>query len=1483
MEISSVETDMGLPDYCRLCLAENVQMVVPKEPKVFQQLSTKLKDCLLLWITVSELSESVICKKCYETLERLHQFRLRCHRYNNYLALRKSLDPDRKHPLRYGENWYWYSCQGNNAKCVYWGCSVVCCPAYIIAHPSGKVSTGDVQHQHKQKLEDVKNVYCNGEYVYDGYRFSFDLMNPNRTLAFSCRSLNDPFRKCTATLTTNDKSEVMSSTDHNHPRELIIESAAKCGKTGDKQTITLIRGKQRELALCQGFWYETSGGQDSVFHWECIRYDCACFITMKNGVLEYYGKHGHGAVWLKWGADASKATDAKSAMLMKIINPSRPPLSSLYSGSTPVTQVTQPQASNSAIRPISARTSTELQQVFRTDVTHAGSNVSIAAVTAPTMLPKDEIEAEQTTLSSPNALPPFVTRIKTEPQDSSIGTQSIVPIAPHSTTRIIQQPYNMVRPPAPLGAGMVNKRLRTVRKVVTIRPTHPTLPTIVVRQPIDVEASDPSAKSPRVYHPRQKLQKSATPSSAAVPKILHVMSLSKTSNQPKAKAMISHPAVTKPIITRAKRVDGPEPLLLTAIKAEPGQSDEDAEAETITDDLSSPVSTAGRDTITRDESSTGVTKHTDNSFKATSSIESETASTSSQNTISAEEVDDDVLCDLQDDGDIPPIVPIDDDLKGTGKSPIKTAAKNKPQSSLKKNDPQDSANRSAMLKKIVNLHRNATPSPSHVTRGMNNDGNESVVKTYSRQSFGPESNASNKMLLNSGNKRKERDSQIQSQPVKKLKADLGSPNAIDPDVVKLPSHAIGSVEQQEDESAAEMSTNDLSESCPMEDPIAVPTEPYENVHSVVENPIKTAESLEPTQSTSSNAKLLPADRNPKENNNRFAEKVTSSKTVQVVKLQKSEQMLNFEGHLYKINWCNRRFSYWECMLRQQVHCMAILETQDNDSRSWIKYGSHNHKVPKPIVNDDSGGKYQMFNASSGIAQVKRPPQQTLSIEDIVEQEGKMMSLRRRKLANFSIYRDNTKLTLMFGNFTYQIVWLSDPGFIWKCTSCSAMLETDEKFTIARETGDPHNHALNPTVIDLDNEDSGVKATGGNENKTTSVVDIPERTEPPPVAVEDENKVDSSKDNEEESDALVDQQEIVQAPIVGTDELSDEEEVVLDPLSGEFLTKGEMKRKENRAKLDDAGNEDDEDDVILDPLTGQFRRKGDPKLLEMTPAEQDQEQEEEYDQNTDESKQTVDTEDLPNEDFEELLRGDSGGHSGGKITKMVRNSLAALKLELSIHNKLKDEDCDRNFEVLPHTDGTCLIRYNEFTYQLDAAQSGFSVWKCWLSPQYACRGKIHLNADCKETTVSGVNHCHASTIKDMFVNLPEREEGDILDGDLGTNRKYTFFKRPNNLYYLQLEDGFIYSCLTMSKTTVSSWRCASRKNHNCKAIVTMEGEFNSLTRNRFSHSHDPPSTLDDLEGEKKDAPSESNVDSTHSKKKKMKSKVEEKKKRKRQTL
>lgn len=230
----------------------------------------------------------------------------------------------------------------------------------------------------------------------------------------------------------------------------------------------------------------------------------------------------------------------------------------------------------------------------------------------------------------------------------------------------------------------------------------------------------------------------------------------------------------------------------------------------------------------------------------------------------------------------------------------------------------------------------------------------------------------------------------------------------------------------------------------MNDPIAVPAEPHENVPSTGESDIlqnaeatsciensaeanKAAEIAELIQSTDSDAKPLPV-RNPKENDN-SSEKTMSTKTVQVVKLQKSEQMLNFEGHLYKINWCNRRFNYWECMLREQVRCMAILETRGNDSRSWTKYGSHNHKVPKPIVNDDSEGKYQMFNASSGIAQVKRPPKQNLTIQQIKEQDGKMMSLRRRKLFNYSIMRKNSKLTLTFGNNTYYIVQMAEPGFM----------------------------------------------------------------------------------------------------------------------------------------------------------------------------------------------------------------------------------------------------------------------------------------------------------------------------------------------------------------------------------------------------------------------------------------------------------------------
>lgn len=298
-----------------------------------------------------------------------------------------------------------------------------------------------------------------------------------------------------------------------------------------------------------------------------------------------------------------------------------------------------------------------------------------------------------------------------------------------------------------------------------------------------------------------------------------------------------------------------------------------------------------------------------------------------------------------------------------------------------------------------------------------------------------------------------------------------------------------------------------------------------------------------------------------------------------------------------------------------------------------------------------------------------------------------------------------------------------------------------------------------------------------------------------------------------------------------EELSDDDEIVLDPLSGEFCRKLDIQRRQNRALLL-GSNEEDDDEEVLDPLTGQFRRKGDVTEAAYSDVEP----------GTDETtQQSKSEEDIPNEDFEELLKAAIGGKEADikKSRKMNPKSLAALKHEISFYRQLQKADTGRNFDVLPQEDETCWIRFNQFTYQLDKIGDIFSVWKCNLSPQYACRGKIHLNASCDAIAAIKVNHCHAASIEDMFLARLQQEEGHILDSDLNAQRQYTFYKRPKNVFLMKLDDGYFYSCLTISKTQISSWRCAQRRTYGCKAILTMEGNFRSMTRNRFSHSHDQP--------------------------------------------
>lgn len=95
----------------------------------------------------------------------------------------------------------------------------------------------------------------------------------------------------------------------------------------------------------------------------------------------------------------------------------------------------------------------------------------------------------------------------------------------------------------------------------------------------------------------------------------------------------------------------------------------------------------------------------------------------------------DALCDLQDDGDIPPIVPV---VVGS------PATEKKFQTTRKINDPHGPKYRSAMLKKIVDLHKNTVPSSSNpirsIQRNLDSSGNSENdysardTKIYNRMS-----------------------------------------------------------------------------------------------------------------------------------------------------------------------------------------------------------------------------------------------------------------------------------------------------------------------------------------------------------------------------------------------------------------------------------------------------------------------------------------------------------------------------------------------------------------------------------------------------------------------------------------------------------------------------------------------------------------------------------------------------------------------------
>lgn len=268
-------------------------------------------------------------------------------------------------------------------------------------------------------------------------------------------------------------------------------------------------------------------------------------------------------------------------------------------------------------------------------------------------------------------------------------------------------------------------------------------------------------------------------------------------------------------------------------------------------------------------------------------------------------------------------------------------------------------------------------------------------------------------------------------------------------------------------------------------------------------------------------------------------------------------------------------------------------------------------------------------------------------------------------------------------------------------------------------------------------------------------------------------------------------------------------------------------------LDEDLDDGDDDAMVLDPLTGKFRRKGDLDKVDPKAATSESGSGSEVDEPQPQAEPL-------SEDYEELLKGNTKtDKDSAKAKKYKSGSLAALKKEMTLYKKLvASSGKNRSFEVVPLPEKTCLIKHNDFTYQLDAINDTHSIWKCSLSPQYVCRGRLQLDTACKEVTVFTVNHCHPASLTDMFDTHTDNEKGKIKDTDQDSLREYTFHKRPDNVYLLLLDDGFVYTCLTISKTGVSSWRCFSRQSNNCKAVLTMEGNFSSVVRNRFNHSHEP---------------------------------------------
>lgn len=1474
----SVPKDFNLPEFCRLCLAEGVQMVFPKDSRVYDQLASKISDHLRLTITVGELTRSLICKKCYENLEQFHQFRARCARQDMYLNMRKSLEPERKQPLRYKDNWYWYSCLGNNMNSVIWGCSVVCCPAFIVSHPSGRICSRFANHQHKQKMEDVKAVYCNGEYVFDGYRYSFELINRNRTLTFSCRSLKDPHNECRALLTSNDRSEVLSVGQHNHEREIIIESAVKDSVDGAKRSITLIRGFDQEIVFCQGFWYTTVAEQSNVSEWKCVRTDCTSTITMVNGTVQYFGTHCHLPVFLKWGAEEDKTIEPKTTTLMKVINP------------LPV--LPKPTSTIQAIPPVALRESTTIVHSGLPTVTTPASTTELGA---STMMTDIKTEPQELQIASVSSLATHVPPAPVRPQLNQPLVVSAAAMTPRITPPLPTKklPNVSIRP---------NHHIQVMKRTIapTVRVVPPARPKLVI--PVHPPPRTSIIPSPV---PTPDTTSSVTDQPPTMPKILHVMSLN-LAHQPETTIAAEVPPDPVPqTLTTADGWDG----MVSQIKLEPDPFPED-EPETITDEIlptvASTTTTIPVQSVSIDQnvnlpkpppltprpmmlvSSASVS--TNNTLDVTAldpdcmdGLETTVpTTTTTENMASAQETmpveeDDDGLHDLQDDDEIPPIVPIDADIVSRiiGSEYTTRVLPN---------------GKTQVIRKTI-LSRGSVPPSSARTTKKNvlptiaNRNEERNLKFYCSYPAATKRINSGAEEVNNSLAKKAKSTESSDPPetaivdVDKSAApedeEIGQTAAEDPIAISIEPHQNQS--NDEDSRQSSSSTNDES--------IARSDTPPKDDESQVQEVQETAPAEEPP-AVASDQQSNQADKKP-----------SASKSVQLVKLQRTEQMLSHEGHLYKMKWHNRRHSYWDCMLRDQVNCMAVLETVGEQSRHWRKFGSHNHKVPKPIINDENRSSYRMLTNEGNLPRVKHIPAQSMKISDIQDRVGRMMSVTKRRMFGYSITRIARGVLLKFDGYEYKVTHAIFPGFRWKCVSCISLLETDEKFSICMELA-THDHEPTSDVVDLvdlvdrsvearkpvpphqsqrslpqkatiddrlvaqnnsesvqghsdgsdDNSSKEAEQTsedlgrdqemGGTSTDETSVQHT--QTQPNPVAsVEEVDPIDAML-QEITGDTGQDSQGLLN-PSTGqysqnnSDDDDDDEEMTLDPSNGEMVKKGDLKRKEARKALleDIVADEDDDEMEYLDPLTGEMRRKGDQASLatESPP-------EESTDQN-------VTGGGPSNDDFEEMIKKDSAKESVDtrKHKKPKKNSLAALKMVVDVHKRLKIPDEQRNFEVLiaPEDSSTCLIRFQKFTYELDVVHDAFSIWKCHLSPQYTCRGKVQLNKDCQEVVVTGVSHCHASDLEDMFTELPQELDGEIMDSDLGSTQSYTFFKRPDYVYQLRLDDGYLYNCLTISKTGVSCWRCADRQAHNCKAMFTMEGKFKSLLRNRFSHPHDPASS------------------------------------------